>query len=87
MSVRSLALFYGTLTWNLLYQGMASTMRLTAMVVYILIGSRVFSLFQGVGGKVWMEDLLTALPGGQIGFLVFVNAFVFLMAFFFDFSR
>jgi tripartite ATP-independent transporter DctM subunit len=81
-----LAMFYGTLTWKLLYQGMASTMRLTAMVVYILIGARVFSLvFQGVGGKVWIEDLLIALPGGQMGFLIFANAFVFVIAFFLDF--
>jgi TRAP-type mannitol/chloroaromatic compound transport system permease large subunit len=51
-----------------------------------LIGARVFSLvFQGVGGKVWIEDLLIALPGGQIGFLVFANAFVFVIAFFLDF--
>jgi TRAP-type mannitol/chloroaromatic compound transport system permease large subunit len=65
---------------------MASTMRITAMVVYILIGARVFSLvFQGVGGKVWIEDLLTSLPGGQLGFLVFVNLFIFVIAFFLDF--
>src|SRR5204863_7133600 len=70
----------------LLYQGMASTMRITAMVVYILIGARVFSLvFQGVGGKVWIEDLLTTLPGGQLGFLIFVNIFIFVIAFFLDF--
>jgi tripartite ATP-independent transporter DctM subunit len=82
----ALAASYGTLTFSLLYQGMATTMRITAMVVYILIGARTFSLvFQGVGGKVWIEDLLTALPGGQIGFLVFVNAFVFVIAFFLDF--
>src|SRR5262249_29405762 len=57
---------YGTLTWSLLYQGMATTMRITAMVVYILIGARTFSLvFQGVGGKVWIEDLLTSLPAGR----------------------
>ena len=81
-----LARFYGTLTWPLLYQGMASTMRLTAMVVYILIGARVFSLvFQGVGGRLWIETMLTSLPGGQIGFLVFVNVFIFLIAFFLDF--
>ena len=61
-------------------------MRITAMVVYILIGARVFSLvFQGVGGKVWIEDLLTTLPGGQLGFLIFVNAFIFVIAFFLDF--
>ena len=82
----ALAWFYGTLTWPLLYQGMASTMRITAMVVYILIGARVFSLvFQGVGGKVWIETLLTQLPGGQVGFLIFVNIFIFVIAFFLDF--
>src|SRR6201988_741759 len=82
----ALAWSYGTLTWSLLYQGMATTMRITAMVVYILIGARVFSLIcQGVGGKVWIEDLLTALPGGQIGFFIFVNAFFFVIAFFLDF--
>src|SRR6201999_3545394 len=75
-----------TLNWSLLYQGMASTMRITAMVVYILIGARVFSLvFQGVGGKVWIEAMLTSLPGGQIGFLIFTNAFIFVIAFFLDF--
>jgi tripartite ATP-independent transporter DctM subunit len=81
-----LAMFYGTLTWPLLYQGMATTMRITAMVTYILIGARVFSLvFQGVGGKIWIEDFLTTLPGGQIGFLIFANIFIFFVAFFLDF--
>jgi tripartite ATP-independent transporter DctM subunit len=81
-----LAAFNRTLSWQLVYQGMSVTMRLTAMVVYILIGARVFSLvFQGVGGKEWIEGMLTALPGGQTGFLVFVNIFIFLVAFFLDF--
>src|ERR1700704_3467384 len=81
-----LAAAHRTLTWPLLYQGMASTMRITAMVVFILIGARVFSLvFQGVGGKEWIEHLLTSLPGGQVGFLIFVNAFIFVAAFFLDF--
>ena len=82
----ALAASYRTLTWKLLYQGMSTTMRITAMVVYILIGARTFSLiFQGVGGKVWIEDLLSSLPGGEIGFLLFVNAFIFVIAFFLDF--
>jgi tripartite ATP-independent transporter DctM subunit len=81
-----LAWLNGRLTWPLVYQGMQLTMRITAMVVFILIGARVFSLvFQGVGGKVWIESFLTALPGGQVGFLVFVNFFVFIIAFFLDF--
>src|ERR1044072_1458444 len=82
----ALAFSYGTLTWRLLYEGMSTTMRLTAMVVFILIGARVFSLvFQGVGGKEWIEHMLIALPGGQLGFLIFVNVFIFIVAFFLDF--
>ena len=61
-------------------------LRIFFMVVFILIGSRVFSLvFQGVDGGVWIETMLSNLPGGQIGFLLAVNAFVFFLAFFLDF--
>jgi len=61
-------------------------MRLTAMVVFILIGSRVFSMvFQGVDGGRWVEHMLSGLPGGQVGFLLVVNVFVFFLAFFLDF--
>jgi tripartite ATP-independent transporter DctM subunit len=81
-----LAYANGKFSKALLVQGMETTMRITAMVVFILIGSRVFSLvFQGVGGKDWLEGLLTTLPGGQVGFLIFVNLFVFVLAFFLDF--
>jgi tripartite ATP-independent transporter DctM subunit len=82
----ALAWLNGRLTWEMTYQGMSSTMRITAMVVFILIGARVFSLvFQGVGGKEWIEGLLISLPGGVVGFLIFVNIFVFVIAFFLDF--
>jgi len=82
----ALAAMYRTLSWDLTYQAMTSTMRITAMVVFILIGSRVFSLvFQGVGGGLWIEHMLTGLPGGQIGFLTFSMIFVFFIAFFLDF--
>ena len=74
------------LTIALIWEAMTGTMRLTAMVVFILIGSRVFSqVFQGVDGAKWVEHLLTGLPGGQIGFLIVVNVFVFFLAFFLDF--
>ena len=74
------------LTWPLVWEGMVSTMKLTSMVVFILLGSRVFSLvFQGLGGSHWIERTLTSLPGGQVGFLVFANVFIFIMAFFLDF--
>ncbi len=81
-----LAWINGRLTWDLVYQGMQTTMRITAMVVFILLGARVFSLvFQGVGGKEWIESFLVGLPGAATGFLIFVNLFVFVIAFFLDF--
>ena len=81
-----LAALHRRLTWTLVRQGMQNTMRITAMVVFILIGSTVFSLvFQGMDGGRWIEHMLTSLPGGQVGFLIFVNVFVFFLAFFLDF--
>jgi len=81
-----LALIHRRLTWPLVAEAMTGTMRITAMVVFILIGSRVFSLvFQGVDGAIWIEHMLTSLPGGQIGFLIAVNVFIFFLAFFLDF--
>jgi len=81
-----LAALHRRLDWPLMKEAMAGTMRITAMVVFILIGSRVFSLvFQGVDGGIWIEHMLTNLPGGQTGFLIVVNIFIFFLAFFLDF--
>src|SRR5213078_62575 len=81
-----LALINRRLTWSLLKQAMNSTAKLTSFVVFILVGSTVFSLtFRGVNGDLWVEHLLTSLPGGQIGFLIVVNVLTFLLAFFLDF--
>ncbi len=81
-----LAAIHRRLTWPLVREAITGTMRVTAMVVFILIGARVFSLvFQGVDGGIWIEHLLSSLPGGQIGFLLVVNAFIFFLAFFLDF--
>ena len=63
-----------------------STMRTTAMVMAILMGSTAFSLvFRGVGGDQLISDLLLNLPGGRVGFLVFSMLIIFLLGFFIDF--
>ncbi len=81
-----LAAMHKRLTWPLVWEAMIGTMRLTAMVVFILIGARVFSMvFQGVDGAKWVEHMLSGLPGGQTGFLIAVNIFIFFLAFFLDF--
>ena len=74
------------LSMHLLRQAMDTTMKLSCFVVFILLGSTVFSLsFQGVDGPKWVEHLLTSLPGGQLGFLIVVNLLIFFLAFFLDF--
>jgi tripartite ATP-independent transporter DctM subunit len=74
------------LSWKLMKQAMDTTAKLSTFVVFILIGARVFSLtFYGVNGHVWVEHLLSALPGGQLGFLIVVNVIIFVLAFFLDF--
>jgi GntP family gluconate:H+ symporter len=82
----AMALARGRIDLKLLRQAMDSTMKLSCFVVFILLGSTVFSLsFQGVDGPKWVEHLLTGLPGGQLGFLIVVNLLVFVLAFFLDF--
>jgi TRAP-type mannitol/chloroaromatic compound transport system permease large subunit len=74
------------LSFSLLKQALNTTTKLACFVVFILIGSTVFSLtFQGVDGPRWVEHLLTSLPGGQLGFLIVVNLLIFFLAFFLDF--
>jgi TRAP-type mannitol/chloroaromatic compound transport system permease large subunit len=81
-----MALAKRRLSWSLLRQAMDSTAKLSSFVMFILIGSSVFTLtFRGVNGDLWVESLLTSLPGGQVGFLIVVNAMVFVLAFFLDY--
>ena len=81
-----MAVMRGRLNFKLLGQAVETTAKLTAFVVFILVGARVFSLtFYGVDGHRWVEHLLLDLPGGQIGFLIVVNLLVFVLAFFLDF--
>ncbi|TPI42976.1 TRAP transporter large permease subunit [Mesorhizobium sp. B3-1-9] len=81
-----MAAMKGRLTRDVVNQALASTTRLSAFVLFILIGARVFSLtFYGVNGHIWVEHLLTSLPGGETGFLIGVNILVFVLAFFLDF--
>ncbi|GIZ54037.1 TRAP transporter large permease [Noviherbaspirillum aridicola] len=81
-----LAMMNRRLNFSLLKQAMDSTTRLSCFVVFILIGSSVFGLtFRAVNGDLWVEHLLTSLPGGQMGFLIVVNILFFGLAFFLDF--
>ena len=74
------------LTREALRETMRYTTRLTAMVIFLLIGSTAFALiFRGLNGDAWIEALLTDLPGGQVGLLVVANLVIFILGFFIDF--
>ncbi len=76
----------GRLSMDLLKQAVNTTTKLACFVVFILVGATLFGLtFQGVDGPVWVEHLLSGLPGGQLGFLIVVNLMIFFLAFFLDF--
>ena len=74
------------LSWKAVQGAMQETTRLTAMVLFLLIGSTAFALvFRGLYGDLWIEDLLTNLPGGKWGLLVVAMITIFILGFFIDF--
>lgn len=81
-----LALAKGRLNFASLKSALDATTKLSAFVMMILIGARVFGLtFYGINGNVWIEDLLLALPGGETGFLIVVTIIIFILACFLDY--
>ena len=75
-----------TLSFDLLKQALENSTKLSIFVMFILIGSTVFSFtFNAADGHIWVEHLFDQLPGGQIGFLLFVNLLVFILGMFIDF--
>ncbi|GLQ08544.1 C4-dicarboxylate ABC transporter [Devosia yakushimensis] len=82
----ALAALNRKLNLPMLKSALYSTAKLSSFVIFILLGARVFSLtFYGVNGHVWVEHLMTSIPGGVIGFLIIANLLVFFLAFFLDY--
>jgi TRAP-type mannitol/chloroaromatic compound transport system permease large subunit len=81
-----LAAAKGRLDFPMVRSSVESTAMLSAFVMFILIGARVFGLtFYGVNGNIWLEELLLAIPGGQYGFLIVITIIVFILGCFLDF--
>lgn len=75
-----------SLSFSLLQQALESTTKLAIFVMFILIGSTVFSFtFNAADGHIWVEHLFDKMPGGQMGFLLIVNFLVFVLGMFIDF--
>jgi TRAP-type mannitol/chloroaromatic compound transport system permease large subunit len=74
------------LDWPLTVQALDSTARLATFVMFILVGSTVFSFtFNAADGHIWVEHLFDSMPGGALGFLIVVNVLVFILGCFIDF--
>ena len=74
------------LTRGSLWGALRSSMHLTSMILFLLVGSTAFTLvFRGLSGDHWIERMLTELPGGQLGMLLVVNLVIFVLGFFIDF--
>jgi TRAP-type mannitol/chloroaromatic compound transport system permease large subunit len=81
-----MAIGRGRLTWALMKQALDSTAKLSTFVLFILIGSTVFSFtFNAADGHIWVEHLFDDMPGGALGFLIVVNILVFILGCFIDF--
>jgi tripartite ATP-independent transporter DctM subunit len=82
----ALAALNRRLNMDMIKSALYSTVKLSSFVLFILLGARVFSLtFYGINGHVWVEHLMTSIPGGEVGFLIMANLLVFLLAFFLDY--
>jgi len=74
------------LGWATLLQALDSTTRLATFVLFILVGSTIFSFtFNAADGHIWVEHLFKQVPGGALGFLIVVNILVFVLGMFLDF--
>ncbi|WP_109314493.1 TRAP transporter large permease [Pseudovibrio ascidiaceicola] len=71
---------------QLLAPVMTNTLSISAMIFATIIGASVFSLiFRGLGGDTRIEELISAMLGGEMGALLFVMALIFALGFFMDF--
>jgi TRAP-type mannitol/chloroaromatic compound transport system permease large subunit len=74
------------LSMPLMNQALENTAKLASFVLFILIGSTVFSFtFNAADGHIWVEHLFVDMPGGAIGFLIVVNILIFILGCFIDF--
>jgi TRAP-type mannitol/chloroaromatic compound transport system permease large subunit len=81
-----LAIGKGRLSLDLTKQALENTAKLASFVLFILIGSTVFSFtFNAADGHIWVEHLFKDMPGGAWGFLIVVNVLVFILGCFIDF--
>jgi len=72
-------------TLRILNQVMQSTLKISSMIFVILLGASVFALvFRGLHGEAVVFQVLSAMPGGQLGAVIAVMGLMFFLGFFLD---
>jgi len=81
-----LAVIYRQFSWKMVFDSAMDTVKVTSMVFAILLGATAFSMaFTYTGGDLIVEEVLTQLPGEQIGFLILSMLVILVLGFFIDF--
>ncbi len=81
-----LAAVYGQFNWKMVYEASQETVKISAMVFAILLGATAFSMaFSYTGGDYIVEELLSDMPGGAMGFLILSMVAIMILGFFIDF--
>ena len=71
------------LIFEILKHSCIETLKINAMVFFIIIGASLFSLvFRGFGGDLIVENFLTDIPGAKINSLIIVMITIFILGFF-----
>ncbi|MDD9916641.1 MAG: TRAP transporter large permease subunit, partial [Rhodospirillaceae bacterium] len=79
------ALMHRRLDWPLLREVMHGTVRITAMIFFILIAAQIFALaFRGLRGEGLVHAMFGALPGGVETGLIFMMLLLFILGFFLE---
>jgi len=70
-------LIYGRLTWEVLRDSLATTVKLTGMGLWILIGATIYlNIFNRMGSQDLLTELVLSMPGGVNGILLMMMLIV-----------
>ncbi len=75
----------GRLRWGMLRETVQATLKITAMMMFILICAQVFALaFRGLRGEELVKDFFDMLPGGDMANIWFLMLIIFVLGFFIE---
>ncbi len=78
-------LITGQFRWNIIYKCAVDTLKVSAMVGWMVAGASAFAaVFAGIGGNNLVMEIAIAMPGGKWGALVMSVMFIFFLGMFLE---